>query len=125
MRTTSEWEAAAARVIADGPVQLSRLARRVPADRRGKAGHASVGALVRWIVFGRKGVYLDGARLAGKGWSSSEAALARFSAALTAVEAGCRPEITPPCELERRSAAAIAELYRVAGRDPVTSPLKR
>lgn len=115
MKTGSELEAAAARVIADGPVQLSKLARKVPADRAGKAGHASIAALVRWIVFGRKGVYLDGARLTGKGWCSSEAALARFSAALTMAEVGGRPDPVPPCELERRAAAATAELRRIAG----------
>ncbi|HEY1191323.1 MAG TPA: hypothetical protein VGE74_27055, partial [Gemmata sp.] len=103
---------AAARVLADGPVPLCQLAKLVPEDRPGRRGHVSAGALVRWITKGRSGVRLDGARLSGKGWCSSVAALARFSAELAAKELGEEPEVSAPCERERRAKAACAELDR-------------
>jgi hypothetical protein len=110
--TALDLEAAAARVIADGPVPLAKLAKRIPADRDGKLGHISTAALVRWIERGRNGVRLDGARLSGKGWCSSLQALARFSAALAAAEQG-EAAVAPPCERERRAQAALAELDRL------------
>ena len=111
MRTREEMAAAAARVIADGAVPLGKLAKLVPADRgrdEERNPHVSTDALARWIVRGRGGVYLDGARLSGRGWCSSVAALARFSAQLAAAEAGEPP--MGPCERERRAKAALAEL---------------
>jgi len=72
----------------------------------------STGALVRWIVEGRRGVRLDGIRLAGKGWCSSEAALARFAAALALAEAGGAAPAAP-CDRERRARDACAELDRL------------
>jgi hypothetical protein len=110
--TREHLEAAAARVIADGPVPLSKLARKVPADRDGRLGHASAASLVRWITKGREGVHLDGARLSGKGWCSSIQALARFSTALALAETG-GPAVAAPCERERRAAAACATLDRL------------
>ena len=111
-RSKEDLVAAAARVIADGPLPLGRLARHVPADRAGKTVHVSIASLIRWITDGRKGVYLDGARLAGKGWCSSLAALARFSADLALAETG-QPGPVAPCERERRVAAACAEMDRI------------
>ena len=112
--TREELEAAAARVIADGPLPLRVLAKRIPADRNGRLGHISISSLTRWIKTGRGGINLDGARLAGKGWCSSVAALARFSAALTEAESSEEAQVpTAPCERERRAKAALAELDRL------------
>lgn len=43
-------------------------------------GHANASerSLIRWIIEGRKGVYLDGLHRPGVGWMSSRAAVARF-----------------------------------------------
>lgn len=119
--TREDIEAVAARVIADGPVPIFRLSKLVPCsrERRGGATHASTSSLIRWIVHGKKGVRLDGVRLAGKGWCSSAAALARFSAALTALEFGEMPEVTVPAERERRARAAADALERLRGRKVV------
>ncbi len=112
-RTRDELETAAARVIADGPVPLRRLARLIPCERGREARTATSGALVRWITRGKRGVYLDGARLAGKGWCSSTAALARFSAAVAALELGEMITVAGPTERDRRTRAADAELERL------------
>lgn len=108
-RSREDLVAAASRVIADGAVPLSKLAKKVPPDRQNRRGHVSTTTLVRWITEGRGGVYLDGARLAGKGWCSSEAALARFSAQMAARDRG-GPAPPAPCEMERRGRAAVAEI---------------
>lgn len=84
-RSRYEIELAVERVRADGPIPASQAARKVPANNR--HGYASVDTVVRWITKGKRGVYLDGALLSGKGWWTSEAALARFFAALAAAAA--------------------------------------
>lgn len=83
-RTALDWQEAAQRVREDGPIPVSKAAKLVPADN--PHGHASACTLVRWIVRGKRGVYLDGARLAGKTWWTSAGALERFWAALAARE---------------------------------------
>jgi hypothetical protein len=89
-RTADEWAAAAARIRADGPITVCKAAQLVPASNR--HGYASASTLVRWIVHGKRGVKLDGARLTGKTWWTSEAALNRFWGDLAAREEGRRPE---------------------------------
>jgi hypothetical protein len=64
---------------------LSRLARRVPSTRQGKA--VTSACLVRWVLTGAKGpggqrVRLEAARVAGK-WISTAGALKRFIRAQT------------------------------------------
>lgn len=102
-RPANELKEAAERVLKEGAMPLSEIAKKIPAARRGKLGHVSVGALTRWILEGKQGVYLDGARLTGPGWCSSLAAVARFSAQIAEKELGERIEIESPAERERRS----------------------
>ena len=51
-----------------GEVEQMRLSALVPAP---EGGRVSVRVMVRWIVAGKDGVHLDGAKLAGRGWCSS------------------------------------------------------
>jgi len=108
-----ELEELAARIIAEGPVRVAEVARRCPADR-GRRGHVSADAVVRWIRHGRRGVRLEGCRLSGKGWCSSWPALARFSAALEAA-AGGTAAVVAPQQRERRARGAAAELDALRG----------
>lgn len=75
-RTREELEEAAKRVLSDGALPLAKLCKRIPVERRGKWAHLSAGALSRWIIHGKRGAFLDGARLSGKGRFSSVAAQA-------------------------------------------------
>src|SRR5690348_5243239 len=72
------------RIKAEGPLPVAKAAKLVPADNR--RGHVGAGVLVRWIVHGKRGVRLEGARFSGKTWWTSAAALARFWGRLAAAE---------------------------------------
>jgi hypothetical protein len=83
-RTANDLAEVAARLRAEGPLKVSVAAKLVPADNR--RGHVGAGVLVRWIVAGKKGVRLDGARFSGKTWWTSVAALERFWGSLAAAD---------------------------------------
>jgi hypothetical protein len=68
----------AARVRAEGPVSLDQACILIPA--RNPRGHASPATLLRWIISGKGGVKLEGARVKGH-WHTSLAALQRFRSA--------------------------------------------
>jgi hypothetical protein len=106
-RTIDEWQAAAARIQADGPITVTRAARLVPASNR--HGYASASTLVRWIIYGKRGVRLDGSRLTGKTWWTSAKALERFWADLSAREAGRVPEPGSGETIRQREARAEAD----------------
>ena len=88
-----DWGAIAARILSEHYMPVSKLAKTVQAERGrrglsggddpGRRGHVSASTLIRWIVSGKEGVYLDGVRLAGETWYSSSEALVRFTAALS------------------------------------------
>src|SRR4051812_12272111 len=85
-----DWQRIAERITAEGPLAVSAAAKLVKAER-GQRGHCSASSLVRWIVAGKQGVFLDGVRMAGETWFTSKAALVRFSAQLSEVSAGNVP----------------------------------
>lgn len=83
-----DWNKIAARLIDEGPVPVSVAAKLLPASRQRKSGkgHAHPMMLIRWIMQGKRGVFLDGMRGPGKSWLTSKPAVARFMAALAADE---------------------------------------
>jgi hypothetical protein len=85
MNTERDWEAIAARLETEDPLPVTRAAKLCKVDNR--RGHCSANAVVGWILRGKKGVFLDGYRGAGKAWWTSAAAIRRFYAALSAAEA--------------------------------------
>jgi|SRR5262245_20271825 len=85
--TPDERRAASARIRADGPITIAAAAKFVPTSH----GIASPDTLWRWIVIGKRGVRLDGARLVGKTWWTSRQALERFWDELAAAEYRSKP----------------------------------
>jgi len=65
----------AERVRAEGPVPLDQACRLFPAPT--PTGHASPATLMRWIISGKRGVHLEGARVKGH-WHTSYEACRRF-----------------------------------------------
>ncbi len=116
MRPYRDWDAITKRIEAEGALTVCKASRTVPAAQ---GRHASPTTLVRWIVHGRRGVLLDGARLNGKSWWTSVAAIKRFQAELAEVEAGAmaRPKETVIRVLKRQE-AAHADLLRMVGMKP-------
>jgi hypothetical protein len=106
------------RMLREGAEPVARLAALVPASR-GKRCLPST--LVRWILFGKRGVRLEGFVGPGKSWHSSAPALARFFARLTEIR--CAGERFPPAspaaddkrgrEREERSARAAEAMERL------------
>jgi hypothetical protein len=82
-----DWPAIAARIQAEGPIPISEAAREVRAER-GRRGHVAAFTLLRWIVYGKRGVFLDGIQLSGETWYTSRPALLRFAAELSAKAVG-------------------------------------
>jgi hypothetical protein len=80
-----DFEAIAQRLAEEDLLTVAQAARHVP-RLRGK--RTSPSTLIRWIIHGKRGVYLDGVRLSGKTWWTSAAAVARFTAALTRASVG-------------------------------------
>jgi hypothetical protein len=95
-----------ARLLAEGPLPVSRAAGLVPSTR-GRKRHAST--LVRWIVSGKGGLRLEGFKDPTGAWFTSAPALSRFLAALSAIgDLVAAPR--PARELQRRAAEAVARL---------------
>lgn len=115
MDADRDWLACAERLTRDA-AEGSPL---VPVSRLRPAAGAGPTALCRWILRGKRGVYLDGVRGPGKSWCSTALAVARFFAQLSAVEAGRSPPVEPPAGRARRARAAIEELRRLGVRVPV------
>lgn len=113
-RTADELAEVAARIQAEGPLKVSRAAKLVPADNR--RGHVGASVLVKWILAGKRGVRLEGARFSGKTWWTSAAALARFWGALAAADLGQGGSKTESwAERERREAAVEREADELFG----------
>jgi len=79
------FEAIAQRLSREELLTVAQAARFVP---RLRGQRTAPSTLIRWIIHGKRGVYLDGIRLSGKTWWTSAAAVARFTAALTRVSIG-------------------------------------
>lgn len=89
------------------PLTLTRATKYVPARR----GHRVAPSTVwRWIVYGHKGVKLEGLRTPA-GWFTSVEALGRFFAELAADDAECqrRPKNTKALALAEQQARARLE----------------
>lgn len=80
-RSPQEWLDVVKAITDEGPLSLPQAAQLVRA--RSKSGHASVNTLMRWILNGYRGVFLEGCRLNGQQWSTSKQAILRFQAAQT------------------------------------------
>lgn len=111
MSQARDWDAVAERVHGEKMMPVSRAAKLVPTNR-GRRGHASAEALVRWIINGKSGIYLDGVRCNGKTWWTSAEAIRRFMADLSRAGTG-KPEtarVDSPAQLRRRADAAMREM---------------
>lgn len=104
-----DFEASAKRLAREDLLPVAHAARLIPTgtDR----GHASASALVRWIIAGKGGVYLDGVRL-GRGWLTSREALMRFAAG---VSARLLEREAPPVKAWEAKAEAAKERLRKRG----------
>lgn len=94
-----DWKACAERMAADAAAG-SPLLRSTDPKLRAVLG-VDASTVVRWIVAGKRGVFLDGTRSGGRGWHTTTAACARFLEQLTA--ATSRPSILPMVRRERES----------------------
>lgn len=90
------WTEAVSRLMAETLISTADAAKLV----RTTNGNTSPGTVVRWIIYGKRGVFLDGMRESGKAWFTSREALARFWAALSRVGTGA-PETIRPAEAIR------------------------
>lgn len=101
------WSLIADRLDRDGGlISVSQACKLVPAHR-GRLGHVTPSALVRWIRFGKGGVYLDGVKC-GACWLTTRQALLRFMAGVSELEAGSGGELLD--ERERRAKAATERM---------------
>jgi hypothetical protein len=80
-----DFEAIAQRLSGEELLTVAQAARFVP---RLRGRRTSPSTLIRWIIHGKRGVYLDGIQMTGKTWWTSAAAIARFTAALTRASIG-------------------------------------
>jgi hypothetical protein len=101
-----DWAAIAERLMDEGLISLSEAAKKLPPARRRNGGvrHCSGAALVRWILDGKRGVYLEACRGIGKGWWTSRPAVRRFVAALS-----------------RRAASAHSTMHQLVPRPAVVN----
>lgn len=113
-----DWGLIAERLLAEDPIPVTKAAKLAPCANS-RRGYCSANALVGWILRGKKGVFLDGYRGAGKAWWTSAAALRRFFAELSRVEADRsrrarkQPEVIPigsPAALHREAERAKERL---------------
>lgn len=96
------------------PISLTQAAEKFPGHRGANRLHPAT--LTRWILKGVRGtdgtvVKLEAVHLGGR-WLTSEAALRRFAAALTAAgtPAGDAPQSRTPTDRQRASERAADEL---------------
>jgi hypothetical protein len=117
-----DWPAIAGRLLNEGLISLSEAAKLLPPARRRNGGvrHCSAAALMRWILGGKRGVYLEGCRGTGKTWWTSRPAVIRFLAALSGREVAAHEATdklvpTPAGERDQvsRGQAAMAILERL------------
>ncbi len=77
-RTPQEWLDLVKKINLEGPISLPQAAKLIKA--KSKSGHVSVNTLMRWILNGCRGVFLEGCRTNGQQWSTSKQAIERFQA---------------------------------------------
>jgi hypothetical protein len=80
--THRDWNAIAQRLAGEERLTVAQAAKLVPSNAS-RRGYCSANALVKWIIVGKYGVYLDAVRAAGKTWWTSREALSRFMAAVS------------------------------------------
>ncbi|NDC56723.1 MAG: hypothetical protein EBZ69_07960, partial [Alphaproteobacteria bacterium] len=104
------WIKIAERLRREILIPVGRAARTVPGQ--GRSGHVSAAVLVGWITRGKGGIYLDGIRTAGNQWMTSQAALTRFFAELSAKEVALRSGQAQQIrtETQARAEAALSEI---------------
>lgn len=78
---TRDFAAVAQRLTADAKAGSPLLRVTDPAIKA--ALGASANAIIRWIVSGKRGVFLDGVQAGGRSWSTTTAAASRFLASLS------------------------------------------
>lgn len=103
------WSTITERVRSETVLSAAKAAKLIPSDRS-RRGHVSIDAIVKWILNGKRGVFLDGFKAGGKAWFTSKEAIDRFIAALSEVEAGrAAPTLADasPSELQRRASKAM------------------
>jgi len=106
----SHFEAVAVRLMG-GNEKLLPLGKACQFLNATRGERVATSTLCRWILRGKSGVRLDAVRLNGNGWLTSREALARFAAALSALEAGqALEEIVTPSVLEKRHQEALVRL---------------
>jgi hypothetical protein len=121
-----DWPAITARVLAEDPQPVAKIAKDLPSPAG--EGHLTPGIVVRWILKGKGGVFLDGYRGPGKSWWTSKAAVARFFAGLSSGTASKRSTLPPPepagdlADRQKRAAAAAAEIDRLRKGEAATAP---
>jgi hypothetical protein len=76
--TYAQPDTTGARVRAEGPIRLDEVTHLFKADTR--SGHVSLSTLLRWLIKGKRGVKLEGARIRGE-WHTSYQAVQRFKKA--------------------------------------------
>lgn len=106
-----DWAAIAARLAGEPPLSLTQAAAMLP---RVAGRKVSASTLWRWVMHGKRGVYLDAIRGHGNGWWTSSAALERFRVALSALADGERVKVFESVsDWERRAQAAAEALERM------------
>lgn len=102
------WQLIAERLSRDegGLIPTSQAAKFLPAHR-GKSPHVSTQCIVRWILFGKHGIFLDGIKT-GACWSTTQPALIRFLAQCSEAE-----EPQPVSTLAQRERIAQQVLARM------------
>ncbi len=108
-RTRYDRQQAGHRVRSETPITLVAAGKLVKAPT--KTGHVGGGTVSRWIRKGKSGVYLDAAKIVGKGLCTSEAALARFFAELDGQDVG--GEDVPRATVTEREGRARAAMERL------------
>ena len=93
-------------LLSEGVISANKAAAGLPSVR-GKGRHA--GTIIRWILDGRHGVKLEGFRGPDRTWFTTRKALARFFAAITALEDKHRPDFRPSVVQQAEQAERAAE----------------
>src|SRR5262249_16805072 len=80
-----DWKAIADRIMSEGAIPVSKAAKLIVAEKGRIHPYPSSSTLVRWIVRGKRGCFLDGCQLSGETWFTSKQALVRFAAGLSEI----------------------------------------